>query len=392
MNIASTNTATNTAAAAIMLTNNDDDGATILDDGLSTCDEDNNFNENSRNRTLTTSADAARQISEAKRYHWFTCSLLFITFFISVLISSVRIYVFPRQEQLSRLGAGNDTGTWNDIFGNGLEEKENALRLNQTLEYLIQTNAVVNSDVTLMKDIAEEDYIVSAQYGAAVWIAQYDKFRIAIPSPPSSSNSRKSSEEYQFLQRYALAVLFFATGGTETWVYKLNFLSGLHECDGWYDLFLMEEGSEEGFPFGVLCDGEPTYETEEEIAELEKDVWNGTRTVTAIVLPRKFISFKIKARHEPFLSSEYYPSHANKDDRHFAKHQLILTQTSLFRSNFVFPTLAMNNMWGSLPPELHHLRYLKTLFISENEMLMGEIPFQYGWLKHLEFCKSFVCI
>jgi hypothetical protein len=100
MNIASTNTATNTAAAAIMLTNNDDDGATILDDGLSTCDEDNNFNENSRNRTLTTSADAARQISEAKRYHWFTCSLLFITFFISVLISSVRIYVFPRQEQL----------------------------------------------------------------------------------------------------------------------------------------------------------------------------------------------------------------------------------------------------------------------------------------------------
>jgi len=267
-----------------MPTHNDDDGATILDDGLSTCDDDNNFNENSRNRTLTTSADAARQTAEAKRYHWFTCSLLFISFFISALIASVRIYVFPRQEQLSRLGSGNNDTTWNDIFGNGLEEKENALRLNQTLEYLIQTNAVVNSDVTLMKDIAEADYIVSAQYGAAVWIAQYDKFRIAIPSPTTSS----SHEEHQFLQRYALAVLFFATGGTETWVYKMNFLSGLHEC-GWYDLF-MEEGSEESFPFGVLCDGEPTYETEEEKLELEEDVWNGTRTVTAVVLFRKFMN------------------------------------------------------------------------------------------------------
>lgn len=47
----------------------------------------------------------------------------------------------------------------------------------------------------------------------------------------------------------------------------------------------------------------------------------------------------------------------------------------------------MNNLWGSLPPELYHLRYLKTLFISENELLSGEIPFQYGWWKNLDDCK-----
>jgi hypothetical protein len=52
----------------------------------------------------------------------------------------------------------------------------------------------------------------------------------------------------------------------------------------------------------------------------------------------------------------------------------------------------MNNMWGSLPPELYHLQYLKTLFISDNEMLSGEIPFQYGWWKFLDARKLFDCL
>ena len=49
----------------------------------------------------------------------------------------------------------------------------------------------------------------------------------------------------------------------------------------------------------------------------------------------------------------------------------------------------MNNMWGSLPPELYHIRYLKALFISDNEMLSGEIPFQYGWWKFLDARKLY---
>ena len=196
------------------------------------------------------------------------------------------------------------------MWGNGQQEKENALRLNQTLEYLIQTNAVVNSKVTLllegMNKEDDEDFYVSAQYGAAIWIAQHDKLRIPIPSlPPTSTttshqnssifsnsnssntnnNSRKSIEEYQFLQRYSLAVLFLATGGIDTWTYKLNFLRGVHECEGWYDLFVIDDDENDDiFPFGVICDGEPNYETTE---IMEEDVWRGIRTVTAIVLPRE---------------------------------------------------------------------------------------------------------
>ena len=44
---------------------------------------------------------------------------------------------------------------------------------------------------------------------------------------------------------------------------------------------------------------------------------------------------------------------------------------------------AKNNMIGTLPPEVHHLRYLKVLHVQQNEGIQGTIPFQYGWLKHL---------
>lgn len=284
----------------------DDDGATILDDGLSICDDEQDHETNRRHhhhhRILTTSADAARQAAEVKRYRRFTCALFVITFLISAIASSVKIYHLPRDVDYNN-------NYWNDIiFGtNKLQEKENALRLNQTLEYLIRSNSVVNSKVTLLEEANndDDDYYVSAQYAAAVWIAQYDKFRIPIPTPPAasssttpatasnqtnsifSSNSRKSSEEYQFLQRYSLAVLFFSTGGIDMWKYKLNFLRGVHECEGWVDIFMInEEGSSEIFPFGVICDEEPDYETTE---IMEEDVWKGTRTVTAIVLPRKFL-------------------------------------------------------------------------------------------------------
>ena len=292
--------------------NADDDGATILDDGLSTCDDvDDHYDENENRRRnnpriLTTSADAARQIAESKRYHRFTCALFIITLLISAIVSSVKIYYLPTTRNYN----------WN-IFGDGKQqrEKENALRLNQTLEYLIQTGAVVNSEVTLSEENNNDDIYVSPQYGAAVWIAQYDMLRVPIPSVTttttnqnstifdnnnnnsssssgSSNTSRKSSEEYQFLQRYSLAVLFFATGGIDTWNYKLNFLRGVHECEGWYDLFIIDEDGSDIFPFGVICDGSPEYESTD---ILEEDVWKGMRTVTAIVLPRKFFWISISA-------------------------------------------------------------------------------------------------
>ena len=41
-----------------------------------------------------------------------------------------------------------------------------------------------------------------------------------------------------FVERYALAVLYFATGGPD-WTYQLNFLSGNHVCT-WYSPFIVD--------------------------------------------------------------------------------------------------------------------------------------------------------
>ena len=40
-------------------------------------------------------------------------------------------------------------------------------------------------------------------------------------------------------------------------------------------------------------------------------------------------------------------------------------------------------MHGTLPPEIHNLRYLKLLHIRYNDGIRGTIPFQYGWLQHV---------
>jgi len=217
----------------------------------------------------------------------------------------------------------NNGGSW-DMMGNGLKEKENELRLKQTLEYLIEVDA---SDPSTLAPEASMDSIFgqleyTPQYQAALWISKYDKYRIWIPST-LDENEPLSGDYYPFLQRYSLAVLFFATGGEHHWLWKVNFLRGLHEC-AWLDKFAIQ-GYQNEFVFGVLCDGEPDLE-EGEGEGGEDDV---RRIVTGVSLP------------------------------------------------------PMNNMWGTLPPEVRHLRHLKVFHIQHNPGVTGEIPFEYGWLKHL---------
>ncbi len=72
----------------------------------------------------------------------------------------------------------------------------------------------------------------SPQHKAAKWLANKDGMRLSIPhhvmetAPPS------------FVERYALAVFYFATGGPN-WTYPLNFLTDNHVC-AWYQPFTVK--------------------------------------------------------------------------------------------------------------------------------------------------------
>ena len=102
-----------------------------------------------------------------------------------------------------------------------------SLRYDSVEEYLV-TMAVSSAD-----DLLRED---SPQHLAAKWIANADGMRMSIPTP--SSDISGNSDDWNFIERYVLAVFYFATGGPN-WRYQLNFLSPNHVC-AWYETFEVE--------------------------------------------------------------------------------------------------------------------------------------------------------
>jgi hypothetical protein len=79
----------------------------------------------------------------------------------------------------------------------------------------------------------------SPQRRAAEWMADEDKLQL-----PLDRGSQA------FLQRYALATVFYATQGDTAWAHKLKFLSGVHEC-GWNVDFIGDGNS--AVTLGVIC-------------------------------------------------------------------------------------------------------------------------------------------
>jgi len=105
-------------------------------------------------------------------------------------------------------------------------------RMRQTIKLLER----VSSAKSLLED-------GSPQNMAAKWIADLDELEVDLPTDVYADDA------YPFIQRYALATIYFATGGPQ-WSLQLGFLSKREECE-WWTLFNTEEGP---FQVGVTCD------------------------------------------------------------------------------------------------------------------------------------------
>lgn len=77
----------------------------------------------------------------------------------------------------------------------------------------------------------------SPQHRAAKWLANKDGMKLAIPNSPVIGS------HLTFVERYVLAVFYFATGGPG-WTNQLNFLSDDHVCT-WYESFLLDNDDSE---------------------------------------------------------------------------------------------------------------------------------------------------
>ena len=266
---------------------NDNDGDTVIDDGLSSCSDDEEAS-NLRRQIITTS-QANRRRYETRSYKLFTLCLLSTSFIISVIVTTIQYYYGTVTSSGSSNSYANDEGLLdliNDILH--AQSKENDRRLQQTLDYLIKYDISSPETLDITKTLIHGGTNFSPQYQAALWISKDDRMRIKIPSSITNTNDYGGAYPFPFIQRYTLAVLFFATGGDTHWYHTMNFLSDRPEC-AWFDQFLIDGLSLETnkFVFGVLCDGQPDWDDDDDDMK-ENDVWGGQRMVTGISLPREF--------------------------------------------------------------------------------------------------------
>jgi hypothetical protein len=105
--------------------------------------------------------------------------------------------------------------------------------------------AVVNFLSDNFADRAQLEKNDSPQKRAAKWIADEDTMSMPLPA------SNNYEDAYKFVQRYALAVLYFAWGGEDKWAMDYDFLSDKDECDWNYNYKVGD--SDEEFKLGVTC-------------------------------------------------------------------------------------------------------------------------------------------
>jgi len=165
----------------------------------------------------------------------------------------------------------------------------------------------------------------SPQKRAAKWIADEDEMNMPLPA------TNNYEDAYKFVQRYALAVLYFAWGGEDKWILNYQFLSGKDECDWNYKY--QTGDSDEEFELGIKC--------------------NEDNEVDYIFMPGNGLDGTIPGELGLLLA---------------------MSHLSLFNNNLV----------GTLPVQMMYLTDLKFMALEQNAFT-GEIPDWVAELTHMKF-------
>jgi hypothetical protein len=162
------------------------------------------------------------------------CMVEWLCFCVTVMAILIALYAtgvikhLPESGDNSTGSASNST-TINDGFKPLLPH-----RLIQAAEFLSKAEI---SDRRNLEDIA------MPQFQAAYWISELDELAYTIPT------SRIDRNYIPFVQRYILALLYFATGG-HNWNVKCSFLGNQDVCQ-WFKIMTLNE--DENLTLGVSC-------------------------------------------------------------------------------------------------------------------------------------------
>lgn len=107
-------------------------------------------------------------------------------------------------------------------------------RHEQVIQYLVDVGVATRATL--------ESNPNSPQYKAANWIANVDEYQIPLPSGVGVDAADELPVHTRFTERYALAVLYYATGGDSSWKYSMRFMEPSDHCE-WYQDFITTSGS-----------------------------------------------------------------------------------------------------------------------------------------------------
>ena len=122
-------------------------------------------------------------------------------------------------------------------------------RHSHIVQFLIDNHVSSRDDLTLTDNSNSNSNAPTPQQMAAAWIADEDPLQV---EPPHNLFA-----DFHFIQRYVLAVLYFAwqgnSKGSSSWKTQANFLTLQHEC-AWFTTAEFDHFIGQEYAVGVTCD------------------------------------------------------------------------------------------------------------------------------------------
>jgi len=280
---------------------------------------------------------------------------------VAVLVMVLAVVIIDLTAKLSRR-SGN--GRKDPISGSFRPGPQHSERLKQTIAFLDDYSY---SSAEAMKDPT------SPQFMAAAWISDYDLIQYLVPIAGSNRDDIS-----QFIERYVMAVFFYATGGPKDWVERHKFMSEEHLC-AWFSSKKLDDG--EVVAIGVSCDIDLRID---EILIPKNKLVGSLPTEMGHLEKMHFLDLKdneldgsIPDELERWTNMEFFDVRRNGMGGTIP-HWIGENWKPLKELG-----LAQNFFSGTIPPSMSGLHELRTLSLSDNE-IQDSLSKLYG-LTQLEY-------
>ena len=235
-----------------------------------------------------------------------------------------------------------------------------AISIEQTRKYNYFVDFISKSGITSVHHLVTEG---TPQHAAVRWMAQEDT---TLPTTVPTNQLT----DYRFVQRYVLAVFYFAMNGT-AWNETATFLAPVHEC-AWYAPEYYDEFLGHYYAVGVTCD--PTELRVRDIFFPKHGLMGSLPTELMHLMNLKMLALPGNTVFGQIPSGLQVLSHLTYLDLKYNQISGNIPDWMGNMKNLEVLALSNNLMQGSVPDSLSALTRLHTLALDDN-MFTGNLTF-----------------